>query len=210
MKNPERIFIFHGQLSAPPPVAEQLTPLTAAMAAMRCCDDPCACVLLSRSRRISTSQALDADTGADTQAFEDGYSQDDVFEYTKIDPWFVAQFWEMHQAECWLKTQSLADISAFDMLQAKKRGFSDSQIARFTGPHLAPAPPSLMCTLVSMNELSYHRITQLKARNSCCAVPIRCASSHVSTQLPYLLAPQLKSFSPTSLRCMATKVAVCL
>ena len=67
------------------------------------------------------------------QAFEDGFSQEDIFEYTKIDPWFVAQFWEMHQAESWLKTQSLGDVSAFDMLQAKKRGFSDSQIARFTG-----------------------------------------------------------------------------
>ena len=45
----------------------------------------------------------------------------------------MAQFWEMHQAESWLKTQKLEDISAFDMLQAKKRGFSDSQIARFVG-----------------------------------------------------------------------------
>ncbi len=71
--------------------------------------------------------------GLQLQAFEDGFSQEDIFEYTKIDPWFVAQFWEMHQAESWLKTQELGDISAFDMLQAKKRGFSDSQIARFTG-----------------------------------------------------------------------------
>jgi carbamoyl-phosphate synthase large subunit len=67
------------------------------------------------------------------QAFEDGFSQDQIFEYTKIDPWFVAQFWELHQAETWLKTLKLDDISAFDMLQTKKRGFSDSQIARFTG-----------------------------------------------------------------------------
>ena len=79
-------------------------------------------------------------TGVKTQAFEDGYSQEDIFEYTKIDPWFVAQFWEMHQAESWLKTQGLADISAFDMLQAKKRGFSDSQIARFTGAHSLTLP----------------------------------------------------------------------
>ena len=70
---------------------------------------------------------------ADLQAFEDGFSQDDIFEYTKIDPWFIAQFWEMHQAEGWLKTLKLEDLDEVDMLQTKKRGFSDSQIARFTG-----------------------------------------------------------------------------
>ena len=89
------------------------------------------CLLLALTRHLRT------------QAFEDGFSQEDIFEYTKIDPWFVAQFWEMHQAESWLKTQQLGDISAFDMLQAKKRGFSDSQIARFTGMLLHACPSSL-------------------------------------------------------------------
>lgn len=36
------------------------------------------------------------------------------------------------QAETWLKTQQLNDISADDMLHTKQRGFSDVQIARFT------------------------------------------------------------------------------
>ena len=36
------------------------------------------------------------------------------------------------QAETWLKTQKLTDISADDMLHTKQRGFSDVQIARFT------------------------------------------------------------------------------
>lgn len=75
------------------------------------------------------------------QAFEDGFSQDDIFEYTKMDPWFISQFWEMHEAESWLKTVKLEDISAFDMLQTKKRGFSDTQIGRFTGV----PPPPLSC-----------------------------------------------------------------
>ena len=91
------------------------------------------------------------------QAFEDGFTQDQIFEYTKIDPWFVAQFWELHQAECWLKAQKLDDISAYDMLQVKKRGFSDSQIARFVGERLRlnlclsyamPSPPLHLVGLV--------------------------------------------------------------
>ena len=36
------------------------------------------------------------------------------------------------QAETWLKTQQLTDISADDMHHTKQRGFSDVQIARFT------------------------------------------------------------------------------
>lgn len=89
-----------------------------------------------------------------SQAFEDGFTQDDVFEYTKMDPWFLAQFWEMHQAELWLKTQKLGDISAFDMLQTKKRGFSDSQIGRFTG-----TDPSVRYTVcIYTDNIHYARV----------------------------------------------------
>ena len=55
------------------------------------------------------------------QAFEDGVSVDDIFEYTKIDPWFLAQLAELHTTEEWLKTQSLADLSATDMLANSSR-----------------------------------------------------------------------------------------
>ena len=72
-------------------------------------------------------------TPALRQAFEDGVTADEIFEYTKIDPWFLAQLAELYATEEWLKTQSLADLSAEDMLQIKKRGFSDSQIARAVG-----------------------------------------------------------------------------
>ena len=113
-----------------------------------------------------------------TQAFEDGFSQEDIFEYTKIDPWFVAQFWEMHQAESWLKTQKLEDISAFDMLQAKKRGFSDSQIARFTGVHATSPVCSTACLPASnmgdasnargvMHRMAFVRV--LYVATDCCA-----------------------------------------
>jgi carbamoyl-phosphate synthase large subunit len=66
------------------------------------------------------------------QGFEDGLTQADIREYTQMDPWFIEQLWELHQAETWLKTQQLTDISADDMLHTKQRGFSDVQIARFT------------------------------------------------------------------------------
>lgn len=67
-------------------------------------------------------------------------SQETIFEYTKIDPWFLSQLGELHEAEQWLKTQSLDSISYDDLLATKQRGFSDAQIARCLGeivPHLS-------------------------------------------------------------------------
>ena len=57
-----------------------------------------------------------------------------VHDFTNIDPWFLAQLSELHQAENWMSTQSLTDLRPEDFLQLKKRGFSDIQIARCTGP----------------------------------------------------------------------------
>lgn len=67
------------------------------------------------------------------QAMEDGETLDAIYEYTKIDPWFLAQLGELHQTEQWLKTKQLSELSAEDMRQVKQRGFSDSQIARCLG-----------------------------------------------------------------------------
>ncbi|KAL0051508.1 hypothetical protein WJX82_008912 [Trebouxia sp. C0006] len=67
------------------------------------------------------------------QAMVDGMSQETIFEYTKIDPWFLSQLGELHEAEQWLKTQSLDSISYDDLLATKQRGFSDVQIARCMG-----------------------------------------------------------------------------
>ena len=67
------------------------------------------------------------------QALEEGLTLDEVHEFTNIDPWFLAQLGELHQAETWLKTQKLTDLRPEDLLQVKKRGFSDIQIARSTG-----------------------------------------------------------------------------
>lgn len=67
------------------------------------------------------------------QAFEDGFSSEEIQDLTKIDPWFVSQLAELHEVETWLKTKKLGDISKVDMLELKKRGFSDAQIASCTG-----------------------------------------------------------------------------
>ena len=70
------------------------------------------------------------------QACEDGMSEEQIFEYTSIDPWFLAQLGELHAAEQWMRTRGLADLGAEDFLQIKKRGFSDVQIARAVGARI--------------------------------------------------------------------------
>ena len=67
------------------------------------------------------------------QALEDGLSLEEVHDFTNIDPWFLAQLGELHQAESWLRSHSLQELRPEDFLQVKKRGFSDIQIARCTG-----------------------------------------------------------------------------
>ncbi len=59
-------------------------------------------------------------------------TQADIREYTQMDPWFIEQLWELHQAETWLRTKSLPDLTADELLHLKQRGFSDVQIGRFT------------------------------------------------------------------------------
>ena len=92
------------------------------------------------------------------QAFEDGMTEELLHEYTKIDPWFLAQLGQLHQTETWLKTQSLERLSAEDLLQVKRRGFSDPQIAKAVG---APRPRHTCagagCRLHASNRLRCFR-----------------------------------------------------
>ena len=64
---------------------------------------------------------------------DDGMSLDEIFEYTNIDPWFLNQLAQLHQAEQWIRSKALTDISRDDFVQVKKRGFSDLQLATLTG-----------------------------------------------------------------------------
>jgi carbamoyl-phosphate synthase large subunit len=65
------------------------------------------------------------------EAFNKGYSVDDIYEKTKIDRWFLQKLHNIHNTK-----NNLEQLNAFPeledslLLQAKKEGFSDFQIAR--------------------------------------------------------------------------------
>ena len=67
------------------------------------------------------------------QAFEEGVTEEEIFEYTNIDPWFLAQLGEIHKVDVWLQTKKLDELTEVDWLEVKKRGFSDEQIAAAVG-----------------------------------------------------------------------------
>jgi carbamoyl-phosphate synthase large subunit len=62
-------------------------------------------------------------------AMERGYSNDELHEITKIDPWFLRQIREMIDFEAELAKESLSSISRETMRRAKREGFSDTQLA---------------------------------------------------------------------------------
>jgi len=67
------------------------------------------------------------------QAFREGYSRDEVFALSKIDPWFLAQIEDLINTEGWLGSQNLADLD-FDALRSlKRKGFSDRRIGTIVG-----------------------------------------------------------------------------
>jgi carbamoyl-phosphate synthase large subunit len=67
------------------------------------------------------------------QAFREGYTLEDVFALSKIDPWFLAQIEDLINTEGWLASQNLDDLD-FDALRSlKRKGFSDRRIAEKVG-----------------------------------------------------------------------------
>ena len=63
------------------------------------------------------------------QAFRSGYTLDQVFALTKIDPWFLVQIEDIVRTEEWLATQQLASLDAATLRNIKRKGFSDRRIA---------------------------------------------------------------------------------
>ena len=63
-------------------------------------------------------------------AFRAGYSLDQVFEWTKIDPWFLVQLQDLVQEERQLAGRELAALGADDLRRLKRKGFADSYLAR--------------------------------------------------------------------------------
>ena len=67
------------------------------------------------------------------QAFRDGYSVDDVFNLTKIDPWFLVQIEDIVKSEAWIASQNLSDLDGIALRGLKRKGFSDRRIANLIG-----------------------------------------------------------------------------
>ena len=62
-------------------------------------------------------------------AFEIGMKVEEIFNYTKIDPWFLNNIKDLVEFEKDFKNSILGDLDYEKLLQAKKLGYSDFQIA---------------------------------------------------------------------------------
>ena len=62
-------------------------------------------------------------------AFGIGMSLEEVYGYTKIDPWFLAQIKELVDIELATEKKALDQIDATEMRDLKRRGFSDRRLA---------------------------------------------------------------------------------
>ncbi len=69
--------------------------------------------------------------------FMAGLTVEDLFDITKIDPWFLTQLREIYDMEVSLKGQSLASLDPLLFRRAKQFGFSDVQLAHVLGSDLA-------------------------------------------------------------------------
>lgn len=63
------------------------------------------------------------------EAFRQGYSMDDLFDLTKIDPWFLVQIEDLIKTEESLRGTVLTSITKDQMYRLKRKGFSDSRLA---------------------------------------------------------------------------------
>ncbi|MEX0604816.1 MAG: carbamoyl-phosphate synthase large subunit [Marinobacter sp.] len=66
-------------------------------------------------------------------AFRKGMSVDEVFQHTKVDPWYLAQIEDLIREEVELKTVGKADIDYKTLFRLKRKGFSDGRIAKLLG-----------------------------------------------------------------------------
>src|SRR6185436_20377376 len=65
-------------------------------------------------------------------AFDRGWTVDEVYELTSIDPWFLSQLRQIVDAQEALKQETLASISTRGLRAAKRMGFADVRIAELT------------------------------------------------------------------------------
>ena len=62
-------------------------------------------------------------------AFRLGFSVEELFEFTKIDPWYLVQIKDIIDTEQSLRGKTLAGVAAQEMFKLKRKGFSDSRLA---------------------------------------------------------------------------------
>jgi carbamoyl-phosphate synthase large subunit len=65
-------------------------------------------------------------------AFRAGWPIERVYELTRIDPWFLAQIEDLVNEEARLRTQGAPGLDAARLRALKRKGFSDSRLARLT------------------------------------------------------------------------------
>jgi carbamoyl-phosphate synthase large subunit len=58
-----------------------------------------------------------------------GVSNEEIFNISKIDPWFLAQIKDIIEREAALKGKHIADLNKDALFQLKRRGFSDRRLA---------------------------------------------------------------------------------
>jgi carbamoyl-phosphate synthase large subunit len=63
-------------------------------------------------------------------AFENGFTLEEVHGLTRIDPWFLAQIKEIVDIEMEVDDRSLGDLGAEDFRRLKRKGFSDRRLAK--------------------------------------------------------------------------------
>ena len=66
-------------------------------------------------------------------AFRIGMTLDEIFEATKIDPWFLAQIEDLIKTEQQLRTRSVTSLSAAELRFVKQKGFSDKRLGLLMG-----------------------------------------------------------------------------
>ena len=67
------------------------------------------------------------------EAFREGLGADEVFELTKIDPWFLAQIEDLIRDEGRVHQQGLDALDKDRLFGLKRKGFSDSRLATLLG-----------------------------------------------------------------------------
>ncbi|MEQ5835455.1 carbamoyl-phosphate synthase large subunit [Marinobacter sp. R17] len=63
-------------------------------------------------------------------AFRAGMTVDEIYRHTKVDPWYLIQIEDLIKEEAALKTAGKSDIDHATLFRLKRKGFSDSRLAK--------------------------------------------------------------------------------